>query len=79
MYKSSAKCNQNLAEDIHEKLEDSDNEYANEPIACDFVKDAVLGHFDEYGFVSTHEGTGTGNPNQSMWSGMAGQQDPAPV
>jgi hypothetical protein len=55
MYSSSAKCNQNLSEDLQELLEESDDEISNEQITCDFIKQAVTGQIDEYGFVMTKD------------------------
>ena len=78
MYESSAKCNTNLAESTQELLEESDSEIDNEETTCMFIKDAILGHIDEHGFVIT-DSNGGNNPFQQMWDAVTGGTQPAYV
>ncbi len=67
MYESSAKCNANLGEDITSNLEDTEDGEVNEELTCKFIKDAILGHIDENGFVYAGEGSGN-SPMQGFWN-----------
>lgn len=70
MYTSSAKCNQNLEDDIKESLNEGRDEVseAEEQITCDFIKDAILGQIDENGFVLAHDEIERNNNAQRFWN-----------
>ena len=75
MYAASAKCNTNLDEDIQESLEEADSEIDNEEATCKFIKDAILGHIDENGFVYSPEQSGAATDFWN-WALNANAKDP---
>ena len=53
MYTQSAKCHSHLTNEF--PIELSDDELSGQEASCNFIEDVVKGHFDDEGFVWSHQ------------------------
>uniref|UniRef100_A0A7S3Q0N2 Uncharacterized protein n=1 Tax=Chaetoceros debilis TaxID=122233 RepID=A0A7S3Q0N2_9STRA len=53
MYTQSAKCHSHLTDEF--PIELSDDELSGQEASCNFIEDVVKGHFDDEGFVWSHQ------------------------